>query len=389
VTGTRLRILQVHCRYRELGGEDTVADDEAAALSDAGHQVYRHLVANPEGSAASVAGLVLAPYNPGAAASMSRIVGDLRPSVAHVHNTWYSLSPSVLRALHRSGTPVVVTLHNYRTTCANGLLFRDGHPCERCIGGSVLNGVALRCYHGSAVASAAVVATMGLHRKLGTWSRHVDALVVPSAFARDRLVAAGLPEGSMHVLPHAVPDAGGRPAPPSESRSVLYVGRVTAEKGVADLVQAWLQAAPPGLELKIIGDGPLREALAGAGYPRISFLGHQPPAQVRAEMLAARALVLPSRWYETFGRVAAEAFSAGLPVLASDIGAVAELVRPALGDPWLVSPTASGAWTEPLRRLADGAAVDAGGAAARSRFDDDLSQAAGLARLEGLYRAVG
>src|SRR5439155_4864981 len=130
VTPGALRVLQVHNRYRQLGGEDSVAATEASLLRDAGHAVIEHHVSNPSGGGAAAASLAAAPWNRASAREMRRAVRECEPDVAHVHNTWYTLSPSVLDALSGTGVPVVMTLHNYRLVCANAQLFRDARPCR-------------------------------------------------------------------------------------------------------------------------------------------------------------------------------------------------------------------------------------------------------------------
>ena len=146
-----LRVLQIHNRYREPGGEDAVAAAEADLLRGCGHAVIEHHVTNPSGGVAAAASLAAAPWNPASAREMRRAIRESAPDVAHLHNTWFTLSPSVLGALSGAGVPVVMTLHNYRLVCANALLFREGRPCRDCVGRSPWPGVRHRCYHDSIV----------------------------------------------------------------------------------------------------------------------------------------------------------------------------------------------------------------------------------------------
>jgi glycosyltransferase involved in cell wall biosynthesis len=383
----RMRVLQVHCRYRDLGGEDTVVEHEATILRGAGHFVETHVVENPRRGIETAAKLFVSPFNPMAARRVVAASDAADADLAHVHNTWFALSPSVLRSLRRHGTPVVATLHNYRLACANGLLYRDGKVCLDCITGSAANGIRHVCYRGSLVASTAAVTTSAVHRRFGTWSE-VDALAVPSRFARDRLADAGVPTERLHVVAHSVRDPGARRLPPSASDTVLFVGRLTEDKGVRDLVEAWRRADTGRLHLRLLGDGPLRSEIVALADPTITCAGPVPPAVVQDEMLEARVLVFPTRWYETFGRVVAEAFASQLAVLATDAGAAEELVQPALGNAWLVPPCDPPALAARLEALADDRAVDRGGAAARDAFELDLSPEAGVRRLEALYESV-
>ena len=148
-----MRVLQLHTPYRQPGGEDAVVRAEAEVLRRSGHEVVQYQVQNPPGAAGAIGSLVLSPWNPLQARRVQHLAERIRPDVAHVHNTWYAQSPAVLWALRRSGVPTVMTLHNYRLVCANGQLFRDGAPCEDCVGASPWHGVQHGCYRDSIVLS--------------------------------------------------------------------------------------------------------------------------------------------------------------------------------------------------------------------------------------------
>jgi glycosyltransferase involved in cell wall biosynthesis len=382
-----MRILQVHTRYRYGGGEDTVAAAEAALLASAGHEVVPFLAENPRRPLPTAAALLASPWNPAAARRLRAAARRARPDVAHVHNTWFALTPSVLAALDGAGVPVVMTLHNYRLLCVNASLFRDGRPCEDCVGTHPLHGVRHRCYRGSAASSTAAAATIGLNRLVGTWQRHVRLFLTLNDFARRRFVAGGLPEDRIWVKPNFVGDPGRRAMPPSASRTVLFVGRLEPEKGVGELLEAW-PAGGAGLELVVIGDGPLRAGLERRAPPGVRFLGRLAPAAVQEWMLRSRALVFPTRLYEGQPLSVLEAFAAGLPVLASRLGGNAELVG-ALGERWLVRSQDPAALARGLRALADPGAVDRAGAAARRLHQERFSDRQNLRWLEAAYRQAG
>ena len=367
-----MRILQVHTRYRYEGGEDAVARAEAALLTRAGHEVVPHVAENPHGAGPTAAAMLASPWNPAAARRLRAVARRARPDVAHVHNTWFALTPSVVAALDGAGVPVVMTLHNYRMVCANASLFRDGRPCEDCVGTHPWHGVQHRCYRGSAASSAAVAATISLNRALGTWDRHVRLFLALNDFARDRFVAGGLPPDRVWVKPNSVADPGRRAAPPSASRTVLFAGRLTPEKGVGVLLEAWRRLAPAGLELVVAGDGPMRAELERRPPPGVRFLGQLDPPAVRDWMLRSRALVFPTWLYEGQPMSVLEAFAAGLGVLASRLGGNTELVGE-LGDGWLAA-------------LADDASVDRAGAVARRLYDDRFAERHNLQALEAAYR---
>jgi glycosyltransferase involved in cell wall biosynthesis len=379
-----MRVLQLHNRYRERGGEDRVVLAEAEVLRDAGHEVVVYQVDNPGDWRRAAARLAVTPWNPVEAGRVAKLAGRVRPHVAHVHNTWFSLSPSVAGALARRAIPVVATLHNYRLLCANGQLFRCGRVCEECLGTHLLRGIKHRCYRNGVLPSALVVASLSAGRMLRSWERSVTLFVTMNEFARRLFVQAGLAEERIAVKPHFVEDPGERHARAASSDTVLYVGRLSPEKGLRTLLDAWAANRPGGLRLQVIGDGPMRAELEARAVPGVELVGWLDPAEVRARMLAARALVFPSQWYETFGLALVEGMAAGLPALASAIGGIVELVEGGAG--WLVPPGGSAAWEEALPTLADDGEIEAAGARARSRYLARFSPAQGLANLERLYR---
>ena len=379
-----MRVLQLHTPYRQAGGEDAVVRAEAEVLRRSGHEVVQHQVQNPPGAAGAIGSLVLSPWNPLQARRVQGLAERIRPDVAHVHNTWYAQSPAVLWALRRSGVPTVMTLHNYRLVCANGQLFRDGAPCEDCVGASPWHGVQHGCYRDSIVLSVPAAGTIALHDRLRTWSRTVDRFVVLSEFAAERLVRGGLPSDRIELKPNFVADPGPRACPAAASATVLYVGRLSPEKGVELLVEAWRELGDGPLELLVVGDGPLRDRLARRPAARLRLAGQLPAAEVRRQMLAARALVLPSVWYEGQPMAVLEALAAGLPVLGSGIGGVPELLAP-LGRDWLAGPGDAASWDAALRALADPERVEVASARARALYEGSFSAATAAQALEGVY----
>jgi glycosyltransferase involved in cell wall biosynthesis len=382
-----MRILQLHTHYREPGGEDVVVQAEATLLRDAGHEVVQHQVENPRGAVGAAVALARSPWNAGAAMTARRLAEEFKPDIAHVHNTWYALSPAVVRGLRHAGVPVVMTLHNYRLTCANAELFRDGRPCEECVGTLPWRGVAHRCYRGSALQSLPAAATIALHHWIGTWRRDVNLFLALNEFSRLLLVRGGLPAERIRLKPSFVEDPGPRTVPVSASSMVLCVGRLVSQKGVDLLLEAWRRLGQTGLKLVLVGDGPLRARLERLRIPGVHFTGHLPAAEVRSRMLAGRALVFPSRSYEGQPLVILEALAAGLPVLASDLGGMPELLAP-LGNEWLARAGTVEGWTMALRRLANDHTVDRASVLARTHYEQSFTSSAGLAALEAAYRHV-
>ena len=380
-----MRILQVHTRYRQPGGEDVVVETERQLLEHAGHTVETHLIDNPAGVGQTMASLSRAAWNTRAAALVRDVADRFHPDVVHVHNTWFALSPAVFPTLKAAGYPVVVTIHNYRLTCVNALLYRDGGPCQDCVGRLPWPGVIHRCYRGSAFQSGLVAVTIATHRRRRTWKRDVDRFIVLSRFAADVLVRAGIPENRIVVKPNVVNDPGPRPIPPSAGSSVLYVGRLTEEKGITDLIEAWSRADVAGLDLVVIGDGPLLAEVRSVDGGKVKVLGALSPEEVRRRMLEARALVLPSRWFEGMPMVLLEAMAAGLPVVVPDHGALVETAA-AGGIPFRALDVGSLAGV--IEQLVDGDLADRYGALSRTEFLDRFTPEGNLAELTETYALV-
>jgi glycosyltransferase involved in cell wall biosynthesis len=382
-----MRILQIHSAYRHGGGEDAVVRDEANLLRGAGHEVVEHHVPNPHSYAQTLTALALAPWNAAAANEVRRVVKRFRPDVAHVHNTWFRLSPAVPAAVHELGVPVVMTLHNYRLLCVNGLLLRSGRVCEDCVGTHPWRGVWHRCYRGSAPLSAIAASTIALSRVRHTWDRAIDRFIAPSAFTAAKIAAGGIATEKIIVKPHGVEDPGKRLNLASESSIVLFVGRLSPEKGLTVLLDAWERVLPLSLRLVVIGDGPQREHLEARRIAGIRFLGWREREEVRRMMLTARALAFPSIWYESFALTVVEALAAGLPVLAAGLGAAGEIVG-TVGADWLVSSADRDGWAGALRQLETSETIDLAGSRARALYENTYTLRQSLTQLVDIYTDV-
>lgn len=321
-----MRILQVHNFYQRAGGEDRVFANEGRLLESHGHRVERFTVHNDsirQMGRLQLFGATL--WNRNMQEQIGRVIRATRPAVVHFHNTFPLISPAAYRAARAEGVAVVQTLHNFRLLCANALLFRDGQVCQKCLGKGVpLPGVVHACYRNSRCASAVVTLTLATHRLLGTWTNLVDLYIIPSESARKKFLEGGLPPEKLVVKPHFVdPD----PLPgPGQGGYAVFVGRLSEEKGVDTLLAAW-ERLEGRLPLRIIGDGPLRRPLEkSCRSAGVEFLGPREPAEVYDILGQAAFLVYPSRCYETFGCAAVEAFAKGTPVVASRLGAMADLI---------------------------------------------------------------
>lgn len=380
MAGDSVRVLVAHCAYQQRGGEDAVVEAEAALLRARGHAVATYLRSNDEvvGLApASLAAQTL--WSRRTVRELAAEIARFRPDVIHAHNTLPLLSPSLYWAAARAGVPVVQTLHNFRLLCLNALLLREERVCEDCVGRLPWRGVARGCYRGSRAASGVLAGMLVLHRGLGTYRHKVARYIALNDFCRDRFVAGGLPADLVVVKPNFV-DA---PPPPAGPRGgLLYVGRLSVEKGIATLMQAMGQV--PGAALRVAGEGPQAGRLTGV--PGVLRLGALSADAVRGEMERAQALVVPSIWYETFGLVVVEAFAAGLPVIASRIGALAAIVADGrtglLFEPGDAQDLARKiAWAQ-----AHPAEMAAIGRQARAQYEAEFSADVNYRRLLDIYR---
>jgi glycosyltransferase involved in cell wall biosynthesis len=322
-----MRILVIHNRYQIRGGEDECYEAEVSLLREKGHEVEVYEANNDQ--VAELGKLRLAAdtvWSKKAYQAVEHQLQKQRPDVVHVQNFFPLISPSVYYAAKSQGVPVVQTLHNYRLLCPNALFFRDGKVCEDCLGQIIpYPGVMHGCYRENKVATAGVATMLSVHRAMNTWNTTVNSYITLTEFARQKFIAGGIPAEKIVVKPNFV-----RPEPEPGNGSggyALFVGRLSVEKGLDTLLAAW-EHLDTQIPLKIVGDGPLADQVVAATkrLPLIEWLGRKPMAQVHELMGEAKFLIFPSKWYETFGRVAIEAFAKGTPVIAANIGAIAELV---------------------------------------------------------------
>jgi len=202
------------------------------------------------------------------------------------------------------------------------------------------------------------------------------------------MIRAGLPPRHLVLGSNFVDDPGARPGAPSRSGSVLFVGRISPEKGLHVLLDAWSRATVPGLHLDVVGDGPDRVRLERDKPPGVTFLGRRPSDEVMCRLQWARALVVPSIWHEGQPVTALEGMAAGTPVVLSDIGGLPEVLGGQAAG-WVTAPNRSNALARTLEQLADDAAVDDRGGRARRRYLDKFTPAAAVARLEAVYADAG
>lgn len=385
--GASLRVLLVHNRYRSdtPSGENRVVEEEAEQLRQLGHDVVEFtrdsddLTASASRRALAAVGPV---YSVPGVHQFRRVLREREPDIVHVHNVYPLISPWVVRTSHHAGIPVVQTVHNYRHLCVRGTHFRDGAPCQDCLGRRLgWPGVLHSCYRDSRAQSTAMVVGQASHRE--TW-RSVERLLPVSSFVARQLVRGGFDAARITVRHQGIEDAG---PPVAGGAGVVFVGRLDVEKGVPDLLQAWQRLDDAGSTLTIIGDGPLRAAVerVAAGLSSVRVLGKLTPDAVRAEVRRSAIVVVPSRWFEGLPRVVVEAFMLGKPVLGADLGSLSDLITPDVG--WLAPPGAEGLAATLRRAVASQDHMDMG-RAARRRYEEAFTVGKSMDTLVSIYRDV-
>jgi glycosyltransferase involved in cell wall biosynthesis len=321
-----LRILVVHNAYQFRGGEDSVVEAEVALLRAHGHHVTLMQRDNDDIVGMSRLSLALNTlWSRDTGERLAVAVRDQPVDVIHVHNTMPLISPSVYWAADRLGIPVVQTLHNFRLLCPQATFLREGKVCEDCLGHMPWQALRHRCYRDSVAQTGAVVATLGLHRALGTYQNKVSRYIALNEFCKSKFVAGGLPADRIVVKPNFVSPPETVPGDAVRAGG-LYVGRLSVEKGIDVLADALaLKPAQQAVTVTVMGDGPLRADMA----PRLgaAYVGPQPLDQVMRALQGAAYLVLPSTCYEGFPRTLVEAYASGVPVIASRHGSLQELVQ--------------------------------------------------------------
>jgi glycosyltransferase involved in cell wall biosynthesis len=329
-----VKILIVHNHYQQLGGEQMAVEAQVSLLRERGHRVILYMRNNAEIERYRL--WQKAAFFPEAVFSrrtyheIRTLIARERPDVAHVHNVFPLISPSVYRALKDSGIPVVQTVHNFRFLCPNALFYTHGRICERCKYGNTLHAVRWKCYRQSYILSTLYALTVGLHRRAGTFNL-IDQFIALTEFTAQKLVESRLTtQDKISVLGNFLPDP--LPAPGSFDKRepyVVYLGRLSPEKGVEILLDA--VTGLPDLRVKIAGDGPqtgvLQTIARQQGLQQVEFLGRVAGEEKWGLLRHATAVVVPSVWYEAFPFVVLESLAAGTPVVASNLGSLPYVVE--------------------------------------------------------------
>jgi len=386
-----VKILLVHNFYRQHGGETEVFEAERRMLLAAGHSVISYTRDSNEiegfgrWKRASLAPTTI--WARDSHREIGALIAREAPVVAHFTNTFPLISPSAYYACRNARVPVVQSIHNYRLICPAATLWRDGSICEECVDHSLVRSIQHACYRKSRPASAVLAMALAVHRGWGTYAGLVDRYIALTEFSRAKLIAGGLPEERISVKSNFVePDPGVREGLGDHA---LFAGRLTAEKGVHTLLDAWKRLGPD-VPLRIAGDGPLRDALARRidteGITGATLLGSLPREALMRELRGARILVFPSEWYEGMPMAILEAFACGVPTIASRLGGMQEMIDDGKNG-LLVAPADPEGLAAKLRwafgRETELAAL---GRAARAKYEARHTAAANCTRLIDIYR---
>jgi glycosyltransferase involved in cell wall biosynthesis len=328
-----VRILIGHNYYQQPGGEDSVFRSHVAMLKSFGHEVCVYERHNDEIKTdlmSRASHVVSLRYSKSSYTQVRSLIRSFKPDIAHFHNIFFVMTPAVLYACKDEGVPVIVSLHNFRLLCINGLFFRDNKPCEDCLHGSRISGLIHRCYRGSLVFSAAAADMTSYHWRRKTWENIVDTYIVATKFSYGKHVQAGIPADRMAVLPHfAEEPPQGLCSAENRGEYALYAGRLSEEKGVDLLLRGWQKVKK--IPLWIIGTGPkqkeMEEYIKDHGLTNVKMLGFLESREYLKTLGQAKFLVVPSVCYENFPRVVADAYACGVPVLANTLGTMEEIVE--------------------------------------------------------------
>jgi glycosyltransferase involved in cell wall biosynthesis len=343
-----VRILQANKFHYVKGGAERYYLDVSRLLERRGHTVVPFAMADPRNEATPHARWFVhgvdyrgrltagsrarealhAIYSRETMRKVSGLVAETRPEIAHLHNIYHQLSPSLVIALARRGVPMVQSLHDYKIICPAYLLMTHGEICERCKGGRFINAFVHRCLLDSYAASFVGWVEARLHAWLKTYAK-VDRFLCPSNFLLEKFAEFGVPREKLVHFPYFLPLDDYAPAY-APSDYFIYLGRLSREKGIATLLRALRERRGARLTCRILGEGPLEASLkaqaAAWGLTRVEFSGYLQGEPLRRTIREAAFTVVPSEWYENLPFSVLESFALGTPVVGSRIGGIPEMV---------------------------------------------------------------
>ncbi len=402
-----MKILLVNKYYHRRGGADAHVLDLKELLESNGDETVvfsmdhplnlpttdsRHFVSNVDFHDPSLPRRLRAalriPYSLQARSRMDALLRSERPDVAHLHNIYHQITPSILPVLRKRTRRVVMTVHDLKLICPSYRMLAHGAPCERCIGGRYHHAALTACHEGSRLKGAWLALEMTLHRVLGLYADNIDLYLCPSRFYHDKLREAGVPEGRLRVLPYFL-DTGRYSPGSAERRDLVTFGRLAPEKGLGTLIRA--VASVPRARLVIVGDGPSRAELERLAAPlgeRVVFKGYLSGEALHAEVRRARASVVPSEWYENCPIAILESFALGTPVIATRIGGLPDLVTPGRTG-WLVEPADPGSLAAAIDQALDAPGLDRMSLRCREEVGERFAPERFYRELRSCYASLG
>lgn len=387
----RLRILQIFSRYRNPGGEENSVYRIGDALQQ-DHDVEYLLGSTQELLGSDLLSRSSAPlfavHNFSSARRLKRYQEVGHFDLWLIHNVLPGLSPSVYQTAFQLGVPVVHYLHNYRLGCVNGFFLNHGQPCERCLSGNFFPAFQTACWHESRLLSGLMGLVTLRIRRHGVF-RKVAAWIALSQAQREKHIQIGLPRDRMHVIPHFYEPKGSL-VPPCPAGDVLFLGRLSPEKGVDHLLHAWKLIPGGDRRLKIAGDGPempkLRALVTTLGLTNVDFLGFLNQDQQREAWSRTAFSVIPSIWSEPFPLTFLESWTHGRTFVANRLGAMAEVVREGQ-DGLLAEPfSAESLAAQILRLLSRPAFCVSMGQAGHGRILQEFNRKTWLERINGVFQ---
>ncbi|MDA7662514.1 glycosyltransferase [Pirellulaceae bacterium] len=324
-----MNIAFCHNFYQQPGGEDRVFWDESEMMQQAGHNVMTYTRDNDEISSLSKAQIATKTFwNREVLSDLASKFKTFKPDIVHFHNTFPLISPSAYQAAHRSGAAVIQSLHNYRWICPNGNLIYKGKICETCVKKTVaLPAIYRKCYRNSAIATAVTTGMLAYHKTRKTLNKWVNRFIALTDFCKTKFVQGGFDPQKISVKQNFVSNPVVKNTKTVRPKNACFVGRLNDEKGVRFLLDAWREGKHD-IVLNIAGDGPLKQKVkdAASETKNIVYHGQLDHHQTLDLIANATVQIVPSLYYEPFGLVVIEAFSAATPVIASRLGSLADLV---------------------------------------------------------------
>lgn len=407
-----MKILVCNKFYRPVGGPETIVLDTIRELEALGHTAIPFAMAHPDNHESKYSDYFVPNvdygtrrskgvrrlvkeaadimYSTDARRQIEKLIADVKPDIAHVHNIYHQLSPSILGPIRKAGIPLIQTLHDYKLLCANMLLLRHGEVCERCGGRRFYHAVLNKCVKDSYGSSAICFVEETLHRWLRVYERSVDLFISPSEFLKRKLVEHGrLPESRIVVLRNYA-DTGAITPNYSPGEYGLFVGHLSRHKGVMTLLQACKEI--PDFEMRFAGRGPLiqeaEQFVERESLTNVKFVGFQTGPDLSRLFQNARFVVLPSECNENCPMAVLEGFAAGKPVIASRIGGIPELIDDGV-DGLLFEPGDADELASHMRTLIENPALsEEMGRNGRNKVDERFAMDKYMDSLLGIYERV-